>query len=54
MGRNSSGSRGGLQPGDSNYKGKITGVEPLVNMKDPQMYKETKSAQFQGFIQCSV
>lgn len=44
MGRNSSGSRGGLQPGDSNYKGKVTGVEPLVNMKDPQMYKETKSA----------
>ena len=44
MGRNSSGNRGGLQPGDSNYKGKITGVESLVHMKDPQMYKETKAA----------
>ncbi len=44
MGRNSSGTRGGLQPGDSNYKGKITGVESLVKMKDPQMYKETKAA----------
>jgi len=44
MGRNSSGTRGGLQPGDGNYKGKITGIEPLVNMKDPQMYKETKAA----------
>ena len=44
MGRNSSGTRGGLQPGDSNNKGKITGVESLVKMKDPQMYKETKAA----------
>lgn len=44
MGRNSSGTRGGLQPGDSSYKGKIDGVEDLVKMKDPQMYKETKAA----------
>lgn len=44
MGRNSSGNRGGLQPGDSSYHGKITGVESLVKMKDPQMYKETKAA----------
>lgn len=44
MGRNSSGVRGGLQPGDSNFHGKISGVEPLANMKDPQMYKETKAA----------
>lgn len=44
MGRNSSGTRGGLQPGDSSYKGKITGVESLVKMKDPQMYRETMSA----------
>lgn len=44
MGRNSSGTRGGLQPGDSNYKGSIKNVESLVKMKDPQMYKETKSA----------
>ena len=44
MGRNSSGTRGGMQPGDSSYKGKITGVEDLVKMKDPQMYKDTKAA----------
>lgn len=44
MGRNSSGTRGGLQPGDSSYSGKIGKPEPLVNMKDPQMYKETKAA----------
>lgn len=44
MGRNSSGVRGGLQPSDSNFHGKISGVEPLANMKDPQMYKETKAA----------
>ena len=44
MGRNSSGTRGGLQPGDGNYKGKIAKIEDLVAMKDPQMYKETKAA----------
>jgi len=44
MGRNSSGTRGGLQPGDSNFKGKISDIEPLVNMKDPQVYKATKEA----------
>lgn len=44
MGRNSSGTRGGLQPGDSSYKGSISKVEPLVNMKDPKMYKATKQA----------
>lgn len=44
MGRNSSGTRGGLQPGDSNYHGKVTGVESLANMKDPAMYKATKEA----------
>lgn len=44
MGRNSSGTRGGLQPGDSSYKGTVSGVESLVKMKDPQMYKETKQA----------
>ena len=43
MGRNSSGNRGGLQPGDSSYKGSITGVEPLKNM-NPQTYKDTKAA----------
>lgn len=44
MGRNSSGTRGGLQPGDANYKGKITGVESLKNIKDPQVYKEVGAA----------
>nr|UWI25184.1 MAG: glucose-regulated metallo-peptidase M90 [Bacteriophage sp.] len=44
MGRNSSGTRGGLQPGDSSYKGSISKVEGLVKMKDPQMYKDTKQA----------
>ena len=44
MGRNSSGVRGGLQPGDSGADIDITGVEPLKNIKDPQVYKETASA----------
>ena len=45
MGRNSgSGSRGGLQPGDGNYKGKVIEVESLIKMKDPQVYKETMQA----------
>lgn len=43
MGRNSSGTRGGLQPGDATYKGSIKNEEPLVNM-NPQMYRETKEA----------
>lgn len=44
MGRNASGVRGGLQPGDGNYKGKIAKVEDLVKMKDPAMYKATGEA----------
>lgn len=44
MGRNSSGTRGGLQPGDATFKGKISKPEPLVNMKDPAAYKATKEA----------
>ena len=44
MGRNSSGTRGGLQPGDATFKGKVSNVEPLVNMKDPAVYKATKEA----------
>ena len=44
MGRNSSGTRGGLQPGDATYKGSIGKPEPLVNMKDPALYKATKEA----------
>ena len=30
MGRNSSGTRGGLQPGDATYKGSVGKPEPLV------------------------
>ena len=44
MGRNSSGNHGGLNPGDSSYKGKIGKVEDLVKIKDPQVYKSTKEA----------
>lgn len=44
MGRNSSGTRGGLQPGDSSYKGSIKNVESLIKIKDPQVYKEVTSA----------
>lgn len=44
MGRNSSGNRGGLQPGDGAFKGKIIKVESLVHIKDPAVYKEVKSA----------
>lgn len=44
MGRNSSGVRGGLQPGDSGSNIEINNVEPLKNIKDPQVYKETFSA----------
>ena len=43
MGRNSSGNRGGLQPGDSSYKGTIKNVEPLVNM-NKEIYRDTKAA----------
>lgn len=45
MGRNSGGgSRGGLQPGDGNYKGKIAKVESLIHIKDPQAYKAVVQA----------
>lgn len=53
MGRNSSGVRGGLQPGDSNWGdvggegkrlGDIKGQQDLIKMKDPAMYRETKDA----------
>lgn len=33
-----------MQPGDATYKGKITKVEDLAKMKDPQMYKSTTEA----------
>ena len=42
MGRNSSGTRGGLQPGDATFKGKVSNVEPLVNMKDQRCTKRPK------------
>lgn len=46
MGRNSGGvgSRGGLQPGDATFKGSVKGVESLIHIKDPQVYKEVASA----------
>lgn len=45
MGRNSGGgSRGGLQPGDGTYKGKISKVESLIHIKDPQVYKAVGQA----------
>lgn len=40
MGRQSSGTRGGLQPGDSSYKGKITKVESLVHIKERDVYRD--------------
>ena len=45
MGRNSGvGARGGVQPGDSSYKGSIKNVESLIKIKDPQVYKEVGAA----------
>ena len=45
MGRNSGvGARGGLQPGDSTYKGAIKNVESLIKIKDPQVYKAVGEA----------
>ena len=45
MGRQASGVRGGLQPGDSNKKSTdIKNIEPLINIKDPQVYKSVKEA----------
>lgn len=44
MGRNSSGTRGGLQPGDSNYKGEVKGVESLKNIKDRKLYNDVGQA----------
>ena len=43
MGRNS-GSNRGTKDGGGDYKGKITNVGSLVEMKDPAMYKATKQA----------
>ena len=38
MGRNSSGTRGGLQPGDATYKGSVGKPEPLVNLNSATLY----------------
>lgn len=37
-------SRGGMNPGDGTFRGKITNIESLKNIQDPQLYKEIKSA----------
>lgn len=44
MAKSSGGVRGGLVPGDATFKGKITGVETIKNIRDPQVYSEVKSA----------
>lgn len=44
MGKSSGGVRGGLRPGDSSYKGNIRGVEPLKNIKNPQVYRDVTAA----------
>ena len=33
-----------MQPGDATYHGKVDGIETLKNIKDPQVYKDTKEA----------
>lgn len=43
MGRNSGGNRG-TKDGGGDFKGEIKNVGPLVEMKDPAMYKATKQA----------
>lgn len=44
MGRNSSGVRGGLQPSDGSFKGSVSKVESLKNIKDPKVYRATANA----------
>ena len=44
MGRNSSGNRGGMMPGDFNFKGKIENIETLKNIKDPKLYRAVANA----------
>lgn len=43
-GRSSGGARGGMLPGDAHFRGTISDVEPLKNIKDPQVYKAVKEA----------
>lgn len=45
MGKNSGGVRGGLQPGDFDYKGKVPSkTYALSSIKEPDVYREVKSA----------
>lgn len=44
MGRNSSGNRGGMIPGDFNFKGRIENIETLKNIKDPKLYRAVANA----------
>ena len=44
MGRNSAGVKAGTNDGGGQYKGKISRVGSLVEMKDKAMYKATKEA----------
>ena len=44
MGRNSAGLKAGTNDGGGQYKGKVTNVGSLVEMKDKAMYKVTKEA----------
>lgn len=44
MGRNAGGVKGHLSVGDNNYQKDVTGVEDLVTIKDPEVYREIKSA----------
>lgn len=45
MGKNSAGVRGGLQPGDFDYKGKVPSkTYALASIKEPDVYREVKSA----------
>ena len=44
MGGRAGGGGGGLGRGDANYKGSISGVESLKNIKDPKLYNEMKAA----------
>lgn len=44
MAKTAGGVRAGTNDGSGQYKGKISNVGPLIEMKDPAMYKATKQA----------
>ena len=44
MGGRAGGGPGGIGPADSNFKGSISGVESLKNIKDQKLYNEMKAA----------